>query len=133
MEALVTLRLGSHNPISHPLLYVELNLLWAKFCRVNFIELLIEKVACIQVLPTTMTPVSEDEYGGGYFTEMNGSLEEVHPVERGMIKDWDAMEDLWRYALYTGVGWEIGNEGQVLVAEPLLIPKVILSYSLCRY
>lgn len=34
------------------------------------------------------------------------------------------MEDVWRYILYDQLGWEIGNEGQVLVAEALNTPKV---------
>ena len=46
----------------------------------------------------------------------------IQPIERGMIKDWDAMEDLWRYVFYTHLGWEPGNEGQLLIAEPLLTP-----------
>ena len=50
----------------------------------------------------------------------------IQPIERGMIKDWDAMEDLWRYVFYTHLGWEPGNEGQLLIAEPLLTPKVPL-------
>lgn len=57
----------------------------------------------------------------------------IHPIERGIIKDWDAMEDLWRYTFYTGLGWEPGNEGQLLVAEPLLTPKVCFSLVRCDY
>lgn len=49
----------------------------------------------------------------------------IYPIERGLIKDWDAMEDLWRYVFYTTLGWEPGSEGQLLVAEPLLSPKVL--------
>nr|XP_011468831.1 PREDICTED: actin-related protein 7 isoform X2 [Fragaria vesca subsp. vesca] len=47
----------------------------------------------------------------------------VEPVERGFIKDWDAMEDLLHHILYTGLGWEIGNEGQILFTDPLCTPK----------
>lgn len=48
----------------------------------------------------------------------------VDPIERGFIKDWDAMEDLLHHVLYTGLGWEIGNEGQILFTDPLCTPKV---------
>ncbi|MCO5550698.1 hypothetical protein L7F22_004188 [Adiantum nelumboides] len=49
----------------------------------------------------------------------------VNPISRGIIKDWELMEDLWRYIFYTGLGWEVGNEGQLLITEPLLTPKVV--------
>lgn len=48
----------------------------------------------------------------------------VDPVVRGYVRDWDAMEDLLHYVLYTGLGWEIGNEGQILFTDPLCTPKV---------
>jgi len=47
----------------------------------------------------------------------------VDPIVRGVIKNWDAMEDLLQYVFYSGLGWEVGNEGQVLFADPLLTPK----------
>nr|GEY79465.1 actin-related protein 7 [Tanacetum cinerariifolium] len=49
----------------------------------------------------------------------------VDPVVRGFVKDWDAMEDLLHHVLYNGLGWEIGNEGQILFADPLLTPKAV--------
>lgn len=48
----------------------------------------------------------------------------VDPIVRGFIKDWDAMEDLLHHVLYTGLGWEIGEEGQILFTDPLSTPKV---------
>lgn len=48
----------------------------------------------------------------------------VDPVVRGVIRDWDAMEDLLHHVLYTGLGWEMGNEGQILFTDPLCTPKV---------
>lgn len=48
----------------------------------------------------------------------------VDPIVRGFISDWDAMEDLLSHVLYTGLGWEIGNEGQILFTDPLATPKV---------
>lgn len=50
----------------------------------------------------------------------------VDPVVRGYVRDWDAMEDLLHYVLYTGLGWEIGNEGQILFTDPLCTPKVFI-------
>ena len=59
----------------------------------------------------------------------SSSLENVivNPVVRGFIRDWDAMEDLLSHVLYSGLGWEIGNEGQILFTEPLATPKVCLA------
>lgn len=53
----------------------------------------------------------------------------VDPVVRGFIRDWDAMEDLLHYVLYTGLDWEEGNEGQVLFTDPLCTPKVLQWFS----
>lgn len=56
----------------------------------------------------------------------------VDPVARGFIRDWDAIEDLLHHVLYNGLGWEVGNEGQILFTDPLCTPKVgqtdLLSY-----
>ena len=48
----------------------------------------------------------------------------IDPVVRGYIRDWDAMEDLLHHVLYSGLGWEMGNEGQILFTDPLSTPKV---------
>ncbi|KAF2569285.1 hypothetical protein F2Q68_00025992 [Brassica cretica] len=49
----------------------------------------------------------------------------LDPIERGFIRDWDAMEDLLSYVVYTGLGWEEGNEGNILFTDPLYTPKAI--------
>ncbi|KAF8413469.1 hypothetical protein HHK36_001456 [Tetracentron sinense] len=75
-----------------------------------------------QIIPTQMKRMLEDA------AMTNSSLFEeitVDPVVRGFIKDWDAMEDLLRHVLYTGLGWEIGNEGQILFTDPLSTPKAV--------
>ncbi|KAH6810542.1 actin-related protein 7 [Perilla frutescens var. frutescens] len=72
------------------------------------------------VIPTQMKRVPADE------SLTDASLLEnviIDPVARGFIRDWDAMEDLLSYVLYTGLGWEIGNEGQILFTDPLATPK----------
>lgn len=76
-----------------------------------------------QIIPTRMKQVLDD-----------GSLPDnplvndvaVDPVLRGYVRDWDAMEDLLHYVLYTGLGWEMGNEGHILFTDPLCTPKVII-------
>ncbi|CAL9041251.1 unnamed protein product [Musa banksii] len=74
------------------------------------------------IMPTKMKRVVEDGDGGDA-----SMIEEVtvDPVVRGFIRDWDAMEDLLRHVLYTDLGWEVGDEGQILFAEPLFTPKAI--------
>jgi actin-related protein 7 len=52
----------------------------------------------------------------------------IDPVVRGYIRDWDAVEDLLHHVLYTGLGWEIGNEGHILFTDPLCTPKVCETY-----
>lgn len=49
----------------------------------------------------------------------------VDPVVRGFIRDWEAMEDLLHHVLYSGLGWEMGNEGQILFTDPLSTPKAV--------
>ncbi|PIA48987.1 hypothetical protein AQUCO_01300093v1 [Aquilegia coerulea] len=73
------------------------------------------------IIPTQMKRILDDG-----LTD-NSSLEEitVDPVVRGFVKDWDAMEDLLHHVLYTGLGWEIGNEGQILMTDPLSTPKAV--------
>jgi actin-related protein len=89
----------------------------------------------VQILPTIMTRVADDKLdiaNGATKQKKAGAIGEiVHPVERGMITDWDAMEDLWHYVFYTGLNWEAGNEGQLLITEPLLTPKVVFCFCLC--
>ncbi|MQM02948.1 hypothetical protein Taro_035719 [Colocasia esculenta] len=75
------------------------------------------------VIPTKMKRVPEEDgdiADGTAFEEVS-----VDPVVRGFIKDWEAMEDLLRHVLYTGLGWEEGNEGQILFTEPLSTPKAL--------
>ncbi|KAF3682316.1 Actin-related protein 7 [Capsicum annuum] len=59
------------------------------------------------VIPTQMKRIPEDDEGSAFEEEEVT----VDPIERGFIKDWDAMEDLLHHVLYSGLGWEIGNEG----------------------
>ncbi|CAK9133670.1 unnamed protein product [Ilex paraguariensis] len=74
------------------------------------------------VIPTQMKCMPEDA------NMADASLFEdtmVDPIVRGFIKDWDAMEDLLHHVLYTSLGWEMGNEGQILFTDPLSTPKAV--------
>ncbi|KAL3518886.1 hypothetical protein ACH5RR_021475 [Cinchona calisaya] len=74
------------------------------------------------IIPTKMKRVPEDA------SLDDASLVDditVDPIVRGFVKDWDAMEDLLHHVLYTGLGWEIGNEGQILFTDPLSTPKAV--------
>nr|AZS64181.1 actin [Hypericum perforatum] len=75
------------------------------------------------IIPTRMKRMVEEEQQ----QVDNASFEEVtvDPVVRGVIKDWDAMEDLLHYVLYTGLEWVEGNEGQILFTDPLSTPKAV--------
>lgn len=74
------------------------------------------------IIPTKMQGIVEDDVSGDkeVLPDIN-----VDPIVRGVISSWDAMEDLLHYVFYAGLGWEVGNEGQVLFADPLLTPKAI--------
>ncbi|KAG6532433.1 hypothetical protein ZIOFF_006276 [Zingiber officinale] len=84
---------------------------------------LVSILTILFIMPTKMKRVLEDGDGGGDVS----MVEEVtaDPVVRGFIRDWDAMEDLLRHVLYIDLGWEVGDEGQILFAEPLFTPKAI--------
>ncbi|VFR00994.1 unnamed protein product [Cuscuta campestris] len=77
------------------------------------------------IIPTQMKRVPEDESALDAAVEESTEEEAVNPIVRGFVKDWDAMEDLLHHVLYTGLGWEIGNEGQILFTDPLCTPKAI--------
>ncbi|CAN6299241.1 unnamed protein product [Urochloa humidicola] len=73
------------------------------------------------VMPSKMKlEVEDQQLADGAVVE-----EVVQPVVRGFVKDWDAMEDLLNYVLYRNIGWEIGDEGQILFTEPLFTPKTL--------
>ncbi|GAV86062.1 Actin domain-containing protein [Cephalotus follicularis] len=74
------------------------------------------------IIPTQMKRMIEDG------SSADSSLFEditVDPVVRGVIRDWDSMEDLLNHVIYTGLGWEVGNEGQILFTDPLCTPKAV--------
>ncbi|KAJ4711614.1 Actin-related protein [Melia azedarach] len=76
------------------------------------------------VIPSQMKRMVDD----GTASADNASLVEdvtVDPIVRGFVRDWEAMEDLLHHVLYSGLGWEEGNEGQILFTDPLCTPKAV--------
>ncbi|XAR54482.1 hypothetical protein NMG60_11029627 [Bertholletia excelsa] len=73
------------------------------------------------IIPSQMKGTPED----GSLDDVSLSDVTVDPVVRGYVKDWEAMEDLLHFVLYTGLGWEMGNEGQILFTDPLSTPKAV--------
>ncbi|XP_028799790.1 actin-related protein 7 [Neltuma alba] len=72
------------------------------------------------IIPTQMKRMLDD----GSVTDDSVTEDvTIDPIVRGFVRDWDAMEDLLHHVLYTGLGWEIGNEGQILFTDPLCTPK----------
>ncbi|KAG2484373.1 hypothetical protein HYH03_016789 [Edaphochlamys debaryana] len=67
--------------------------------------------------PRYMTPnaVLVEQEGGG--------SELQRPVQRGKIASWEQFESLAYYALYDLMGWELGNEGNIMLCEPLLTSR----------
>ncbi len=53
----------------------------------------------------------------------DGSPHVLRPVQRGEIVDMDSLEALMHHTLYDVLGWELGQEGGIVVAEPLLMSK----------
>ena len=45
-------------------------------------------------------------------------------LRRGSVASFDALEAVLEYVLYDQLGWEYGDEGNVLLAEPLMTSKV---------
>eukprot|EP01018_Ginkgo_biloba_P012678 Gb_09583 [translate_table: standard] len=74
------------------------------------------------IIPTEIKGVIEDIQSTDLATFQDIT---IHPIVRGVIEDWDVMENLLNYVFYIGLGWKVGNEGQVLYADPLLTPKGI--------
>jgi hypothetical protein len=91
-----------------------------------------------------VTPAAARLAGGGDAAPL------VRPIRRGVVQDWDALESIYHHIFYEQVrrthvsclrrverapercavslphpqlGWVMGEEGSVLVAEPLLTSK----------
>lgn len=84
----------------------------------------------IQIIPTQMKRMLDD---GSVNDNSLADDVTIDPIVRGFVRDWDAMEDLLHHVLYSGLGWEMGNEGQILFTDPLCTPKVWEAYFCCLF
>jgi len=65
-----------------------------------------------------------DFYVGSEAQSMRGVLYLQHPVEHGVVTDWEAMETLWRHALYGELKLnEETSNPTILLTESPLCPK----------
>ena len=56
-------------------------------------------------------------------TGASGDEELSFPILRGEVVDWEGLESIWEYILYDQIGWIYGEEGGLLMTEPMLTPK----------
>jgi actin-related protein 7 len=75
-----------------------------------------------QVTPTAAT-VSPDARGANASDLSSSAPLTVHPVQRGVVTNWDALEALLHYSLYEQLGWAEGGEAGLLVVEPILTSR----------
>ncbi|GMH17344.1 hypothetical protein Nepgr_019185 [Nepenthes gracilis] len=74
------------------------------------------------IIPTKMKRVPEDESANDHILYKDIT---VDPIVQGMVRDWDAIEDLLHHVLHASLGWEFGNEGHILFTDPILTPKAV--------
>nr|GEV42488.1 actin-related protein 7 [Tanacetum cinerariifolium] len=77
-----------------------------------------------EIIPTQMKIINDD---GSILDSPSLLANNVDPVVRGFVKDWDAMEDLLHHVMYNGLGWEIGVAG--LLADHVNLSNHV---KLCR-
>ncbi|GFR47912.1 hypothetical protein Agub_g9712 [Astrephomene gubernaculifera] len=71
-----------------------------------------------RIMAPTAVYVDKNNANGPADSAAAGELQ--RPIRRGKILDWDQFESLAYYVLYELMGWELGNEGHVMLCEPLL-------------
>ena len=49
--------------------------------------------------------------------------ETFRPIASRRVQDWDQLESLYAHAFYRQLGWVEGDEGAVLVSEPLFTSR----------
>ncbi|GAB4823462.1 hypothetical protein N2152v2_010508 [Parachlorella kessleri] len=47
----------------------------------------------------------------------------LHPIQQGVVQNWDALETLLHYVLYDELGWVEGEETNLLLADPILTSR----------
>ena len=58
---------------------------------------------------------------GDEASQVRNSLECSYPVENGIVKDWDDMEQLWNYTFYEKLGIDT-KDYKILLSEPPMNP-----------
>ncbi len=59
---------------------------------------------------------------GDEAAEVRSALETSYPVENGIVKNWDDMEELWKYTFKEKLSIQ-PKENKILLTEPPLNPK----------
>lgn len=79
----------------------------------------------VQVAPSVVRVIEDGEVPvtKNDLTKKLETLPLVHPVDRGRILDFDRLEELLYSVLYQELGWREGQEGAVMVADPILTPR----------
>ncbi|KAK9819407.1 hypothetical protein WJX74_000033 [Apatococcus lobatus] len=54
-------------------------------------------------------------------SDLSSSTQQV--VEQGRIASWPGFEALMHYCLYNQLGWVAGDEGNLLLSQPLFLPR----------
>ena len=65
----------------------------------------------------------KDSYVGTNAQEHRGMLSVQHPMEHGIITNWDDMEQIWHHTFYNELRIEPCDH-EVLLTEPALNPKI---------
>jgi actin-related protein 7 len=52
-----------------------------------------------------------------------GSSHVARPIHRRQVQDWDQLETLLAHVFYKELGWTVGDEGAVLMSEPLFTSR----------
>eukprot|EP00877_Chromochloris_zofingiensis_P003743 jgi/Chrzof1/1336/Cz10g03130.t1 len=78
--------------------------------------------------PRIVTPTCVEVYQGrpanGIGSEVASTSGQIHcPVQAGHIVNFDELESLVYYAVYELLGWRFGEEGSMVIAEPLFTSK----------
>jgi actin-related protein 7, plant len=71
--------------------------------------------------PSIITPTAVEVAPLG--TDLTGDSQTRYPVQKGKIVDFDQFESMLHYLVYDLSGWAYGDEGSIVLVEPLLTPK----------
>lgn len=78
-------------------------------------------VRCVPADGTAEQPLKHTTADGTALTEVSLGHEPV--VQNGHITHWDGFEALMHHALYQQLGWQVGEEGNVIMPEPLFTSR----------